>query len=88
MPEREVSPPDDVRDEEEPAQESGLLDVREAARFLRVSETSIRRWTDSGKLKCYRVGEARHRRFTREDLFDFLRATTEKSHSKARDRKR
>ena len=88
MPGREAKPPEDSPDEKEPMQEGALLDVREAAQFLRVSETSIRRWTDSGKLKCYRVGEARHRRFTRENLLDFLRMTTEKSQSKTRDRKR
>lgn len=54
------------------ADEHELLDVHEAARFLRVSETSIRRWSDSGKLKCYRVGEAKHRRFALKDLKEYL----------------
>ncbi len=49
-----------------------LLTVREAASFLNVSEMSIRRWTNSGKLKCYRVGGKNERRFTRQGLENFL----------------
>lgn len=54
------------------ADDAILLNVHEAAKFLRVSETSIRRWSDSGKLKCYRVGEAKHRRFALDDLKEYL----------------
>ena len=36
-----------------------LLDIKDAAEFLNVSEMTIRRWTNSGKLKCYRVGGKR-----------------------------
>jgi transcriptional repressor of dcmA and dcmR len=50
-----------------------LLDIREAAEFLNVSEMSIRRWTNSGALHCYRVGGKRERRFRLEDLEAFLR---------------
>ena len=32
-----------------------LLDIEQAAKFLNVSETSIRRWTNAGRLACYRV---------------------------------
>ena len=49
-----------------------LLTVRETAGFLNVSEMSIRRWTNSGKLKCYRVGGKKERRFTRQGLENFL----------------
>jgi excisionase family DNA binding protein len=49
-----------------------LLDIKEAAAFLRVSETSLRRWTNSGALRCYRVGGRRERRFRRSDLTAFL----------------
>jgi transcriptional repressor of dcmA and dcmR len=49
-----------------------LLNTREAARFLRVSEASIRRWTDAGLLATRRVGRRRERRFTEEDLRGFM----------------
>lgn len=45
-----------------------LLDIRAAARFLKVSETSLRRWTNQGRLVCFRVGGRRERRFRRSDL--------------------
>ena len=32
-----------------------LLDIEQAARFLNVSETSLRRWTNAGRLACLRV---------------------------------
>ena len=56
-------------------QDSGmadLLDISEAAAFLRVSETSLRRWTNAGRLRCLRVGGRRERRFRRDDLLAFL----------------
>ena len=49
-----------------------LLNVKEAAAFLNVSEMTIRRWTDAGLLSCYRVGKKRERRFTPQGLHDFL----------------
>jgi excisionase family DNA binding protein len=49
-----------------------LLDIKQAAEFLKVSETSLRRWTNSGRLACLRVGRKRERRFRRADLLAFL----------------
>ena len=49
-----------------------LLNIKEAASILNVSEISLRRWTDSGKLPCFRVGGRRERRFRRADLLSFL----------------
>lgn len=49
-----------------------LLDIAEAARFLNVSETSLRRWTNAGLLACLRIGRRRERRFRRSDLLAFL----------------
>ena len=39
--------------------------------FLNVSETSLRRWTNAGRLACLRVGRRRERRFRRADLLAF-----------------
>jgi transcriptional repressor of dcmA and dcmR len=49
-----------------------LLDIKRAARLLQVSEVSLRRWTNSGRLPCLRVGGRRERRFRRSDLLAFL----------------
>jgi len=43
-----------------------LLDIGQAAAFLNVSEASLRRWTNSGRLVCLRVGQRRERRFRRD----------------------
>ena len=49
-----------------------LLDIEQAARFLNVSETSLRRWTNDGRLSCLRVGRRRERRFRKSDLLAFM----------------
>ena len=49
------------------------MDIKDAAEFLKVSEKSIRRWTNSGALNCYRVGGKRERRFRMGDLEELLR---------------
>jgi transcriptional repressor of dcmA and dcmR len=53
-------------------QANDLLDIGAAARFLSVSETSLRRWTNAGSLPCLRVGQRRERRFRRADLLAFM----------------
>jgi len=52
-----------------------LLNTPEAARYLRVSEASIRRWSDSGLLRGFRVGLRRERRFNESDLLAFVGGT-------------
>ena len=52
--------------------EVSLLNTAEAARFLRVSQASIRRWSDAGLLHGKRVGRRRERRFARADLMAFM----------------
>jgi excisionase family DNA binding protein len=49
-----------------------LLNTAEAARFLRVSQASIRRWSDAGLLPSRRLGRRRERRFAESDLVEFL----------------
>jgi excisionase family DNA binding protein len=56
------------------ANDQRFLTIAEAAAFLRVSEASLRRWTNSGRLRCFRVGGRRERRFLREDLLAFMPA--------------
>jgi transcriptional repressor of dcmA and dcmR len=61
-----------------------LLNTAEAARFLRVSQASVRRWSDSGLLQARRVGRRRERRFTEADLKRFL-APASKTSARTRD---
>src|ERR1700682_1270076 len=49
-----------------------LLNTAEAAQFLRVSQASIRRWSDAGLLAGHRVGRRRERRFAEADRVRFL----------------
>jgi transcriptional repressor of dcmA and dcmR len=63
--------------------EEALLDIEGAARFLGVSTTSLRRWTNSGRLACLRVGGRRERRFRPTDLVAFLQDQPAKRHDAA-----
>jgi len=49
-----------------------MLTTRQVADFLQVSICTIRRWSDKGKLKFYRVGSRGDRRYRREDVLRFL----------------
>jgi excisionase family DNA binding protein len=49
-----------------------FLTIAEAAEFLHVSETSLRRWTNSGKLRSFRIGGRNERRFLMDDLLAFM----------------
>jgi transcriptional repressor of dcmA and dcmR len=49
-----------------------LLNIKEAAEFLNVSEMTVRRWTNQGYLNCYRVGKRRARRFRSQELMACL----------------
>ena len=55
-----------------PPGEPELLDIRQAAALLHVSQASLRRWSDAGRLPSYRLGGRRERRFRRSDLFALL----------------
>src|SRR5258705_13304917 len=61
-----------------------LLNTAEAARFLRVSQASIRRWSDAGLLPSVRVGRRRERRFAESDLVQFLNRAENPSESHQR----
>ena len=53
------------------AGDKNFLTIAEAAELLNVSKTSLRRWTNQGRLKCYRLGERKERRFLLEDLLAY-----------------
>jgi excisionase family DNA binding protein len=60
-----------------------FLTIAEAAELLQVSQTSLRRWTNSGKLRCFRVGGRHERRFLRADLLVFMQNIAAESVSAA-----
>ena len=51
-----------------------LMTVDDAAKFLAVSTTLIRREIARGKLRCYRLGRAAIR-FSEEQLQDYLQSS-------------
>lgn len=48
----------------------GFIGIDEAAKFLGVSQATIRRMTSSNRLKCYRFSRMGHRRFRKTDLLE------------------
>jgi len=49
-----------------------LLAVREVARLLHIHSNTVRRWSDQGIIKAYRISRRGDRRFKREDIAQFL----------------
>lgn len=53
-----------------------FLTLTDAAEFLKVSKSSLRRWSNSGYLKSYRIGVRAERRFLKSDLVSYVRNRT------------
>ena len=51
---------------------SAMLTVKEVARLLHVHANSVRRWSDRGLIRAYRISRRGDRRFKREDIALFL----------------
>ena len=51
---------------------NSTLTVREVACFLNIHVNTVRRWSDQGVLKSFRIGPRGDRRFKREDVLAFL----------------
>jgi excisionase family DNA binding protein len=49
-----------------------MLTAKEVATFLNVHINTVRRWSNQGMLKAYRVGTRGDRRFKRSDIDKFL----------------
>ncbi len=49
-----------------------MLTTRDVARLLSVHVNTVRRWSNQGLLKSYRIGPRGDRRFRREDVDGFL----------------
>jgi excisionase family DNA binding protein len=49
-----------------------LLTVREVARLLNIHCNTVRRWSDQGIIRSYRISIRGDRRFKREDIAQFI----------------
>jgi len=54
-----------------------MLTIREVARILHVHPNTLRRWSNDGKLRAYRITSRGDRRFKREDVARFLAELSE-----------
>ena len=57
----------------------GLLTVADVARLLHVHANSVRRWTNSGLLRAYRIGVRGDRRFRANEVEDFIESRADSS---------
>jgi excisionase family DNA binding protein len=53
-----------------------MLTASDVARLLNVHLNTVRRWSNQGILKAYRIGSRGDRRFRREDITYFLSRET------------
>lgn len=53
-------------------QKDSLFTISEAAELLHVSDSTLRRWSDIGLVKSYRISLRGDRRFMQDDLLRFL----------------
>ncbi|MGA8850029.1 MAG: helix-turn-helix domain-containing protein [Dehalococcoidia bacterium] len=51
---------------------SDMLTVREVARIFHVHPNTLRRWSNNGRIKAYRITPRGDRRFKREEIAQFL----------------
>lgn len=49
-----------------------LVRIAEAARFIGVHPNTLRKWTNAGVIRHYRMGTNRHRYFDKIDLAEYL----------------
>ena len=49
-----------------------MLTVREVASLLNIHANTVRRWSDEGKLRAFRITKRGDRRFKREEINRFL----------------
>ncbi len=51
---------------------NSMLTISEVAHLLNVHINTVRRWSNQGTLKSYRIGSRGDRRFRQEDIDSFL----------------
>ena len=65
-----------------------MLTVRQVADFLHVSICTVRRWSNNGTLKYYRVGSRGDRRYRKEDVLQFLEQSSRSKKTDSKGRKK
>jgi len=63
-----------------PVGETDWLTLGQAARYLGVAQSTIRKWSDSGRVRAFKT-PGRHRRYRRDDLDAFLQRSAPESRS-------
>jgi excisionase family DNA binding protein len=63
-----------------PLGEADWLTLGQAARYLGVAQSTIRKWSDSGRVRAFKT-PGRHRRYRRDDLDAFLQRSAPESRS-------
>jgi excisionase family DNA binding protein len=53
-----------------------MLTITDVAHMTNVHTNTVRRWSNRGVLRTYRIGSRGDRRFRIEDIYDFLRQNT------------
>jgi len=51
---------------------SDMLTLREVARLLHVHPNTLRRWSNNGRIRAYRITPRGDRRFKRKEIVRFL----------------
>lgn len=51
---------------------NSMLTISEVAQMLNVHINTVRRWSNQGALKAYRIGSRGDRRFRQEDIDSFF----------------
>jgi len=57
-----------------------LFTTQDVANILHVDKSTVKRWTDEGKLKCFRTPGG-HRKFRSDDLYNFITENNYGNHS-------
>jgi len=57
-----------------------MLTARQVAQFLQVHVSTIRRWSDQGILKTYRIGNRGDRRYKWKDVLKFIESRNGNAH--------
>ena len=61
-----------------------MLTIREASRLLNVHSNTLRRWSEQGIVKAYRIGPRGDRRFRRDEIAALLVERTKSSRTGTR----
>jgi excisionase family DNA binding protein len=61
-----------VRDLVDEEQMGNMLTVQEVARLLHIHPNTLRRWSNRGLIKAYRITPRGDRRFRRGEILEFL----------------